>query len=54
MTSAEALVLVSAALLVLAVSVEAGSGALPPRTGGVLLALAMLAVCVALLHMGAK
>ena len=54
MSSAETLVLVAATFLVLAVSVEAGSGTLTPRMDGFLLALAMLAVCVALLHMGAR
>ncbi len=53
MTSAEALVLVSATLLVLAVFVEGGRGAITAPVGVSLLALAMLAVCVVLVHMAA-
>ncbi len=51
MTSAEALVLVAAALLVLAVFVQGGRGTLTPRAGVLLLTVAMLAVVAALLHM---
>jgi hypothetical protein len=51
MTSAEALVLVAAALLVLAVFVEGGRGNITTRAGVLLLAVAMLAVVAALLHM---
>ena len=51
MTSAETLVLLAAALLVLAVFVEAGKGTIRPRAGKLLLGLAVLAVFVALLHM---
>ena len=53
MTSAEALVVLAAAFLVLGVAVEGGRGTLSPRVGGFLLTVAMLAVLVALLHMGA-
>ncbi len=51
MTLAEALVLVAAALLVLAVFVVGRDGTLTPRVGVLLLTLAMLAVVAALLHM---
>jgi hypothetical protein len=51
MTSAETLVLLAAALLVLAVFVETGKGTIRPRAGKLLLGLAVLAVFVALLHM---
>jgi hypothetical protein len=54
MTAAEALVLVAAALLVLAVFVQGGRGTLTPRAGVLLLTLAMLAVVAALLHMLAR
>ena len=54
MTSAEGLVLVSATFLVLGVVVEAGKGTITTRTGMALLALALLAVVVALLHMEAR
>ena len=50
MTSAEALVVLAAAFLVLGV-VEGGRGTLSPQVGGFLLTRAMLAVLVALLHM---
>jgi hypothetical protein len=51
MTSAEALVLVAALLLVLAVFVEGGRGTITTRAGVLLLTVAMLAVVAALLHM---
>ena len=51
MNSAETLVLVAAALLVMAVFVERDRGTLTPRTGVLLLTVAMLAVVAALLHM---
>ncbi len=51
MTSAEVLVLVAAALLVLAVFVEGGRGTITARASVLLLTLAMLAALVALLHM---
>ncbi len=51
MTLAEALVLVAAALLVLAVFVEGGRGTITTRSGVLLLTVAMLAVVAALLHM---
>ena len=51
MTSAEALVLVAAAGLVVAVFVEGNTGILTPRVGVLLLVVAMLAVVAALLHM---
>ena len=54
MTSAEGLVLVSATFLVLGVMVGGGRGTLPPRTGVLLLTLALLAVFVALLHVEAR
>ena len=52
MTSAETLELLAAALLVLAVFVEAGKGTIRPRAGKLLLGLAVLAVFVALAHGG--
>ena len=54
MTSAETLVLLAAALLALAVFVEAGKGTISPRAGKLFLGLALLAVFVALLHMEAR
>jgi hypothetical protein len=48
MTAAEALVLVAAALLVLAVFVQGGRGILAPRVGVLLLTLAMMAAVAAL------
>ena len=51
MTSSEALVLVAAALLVLAVFVVGRDGTLTPRSGVLLLSHEMLAVVAALLHM---
>jgi len=53
-TSAETLVQLAAALLALAVVVEAGKGALGPRAGAFFLSVAVLAVFVALLHMEAR
>ena len=54
MTSAETLVLPAAALLALAVFVEAGKGTLSPRAGAFFLSVALLAVFVAILHMEAR
>ena len=54
MTSAEGLVLVSATYLVLGVMVEGGKGTLSSRAGAFLLAFALLAVFVALLHAEAR
>ena len=51
MTSAEALVLAAAAGLVVAVFVEGNTGTLAPRSGVLLLTLAMVAVVAALVHM---
>ena len=48
------LVLLAAALLALAVFVEAGKGALSPRAGTFFLSVALLAVFVAILHMEAR
>ena len=45
------MVLLAAALLALAVFVEAGKGTISPRAGKRLLVLALLAVFVALLHL---
>jgi hypothetical protein len=49
-TPAEALVLVVATILVVAVTVEAAKGALTSRAGVLLFALAVLAEAAALLH----
>ena len=49
-TPAEALVLVAATILVVAVTVEAAKGALTNRAGALLLTLAVLAEAAALLH----
>ncbi len=54
MTSAEVLVLVAAAGLVVAVFVEGGRGTITTQSGVLLLTLAMLAVVAALLHMAAR
>ncbi len=54
MTSAEGLVLVAATFLVLGVMVEGGKGTLSSRAGALFLALAVLAVALALLHMEAR
>lgn len=54
MTSAEALVLAAAALMVLAVFVERDRGTITTRTGVLLLTSAMLAAVAALLHMVAS
>ncbi len=54
MTAAEALVLVAAALLVLAVFVQGGRGILAPRVGVLLLTLAMMAAVAALVHVLAR
>ena len=53
-TSAETLVLLAAALMALAVAVEAGKGALGPRAGAFFLSVALLAVLAALVHMEAR
>ncbi len=53
MTSAEALVLVPAAILAVEVFVEGRNGTLTPRVGKFLLALALLAAAAAVLHMEA-
>ena len=54
MTLAEALVLVAATLLAVAVFMEGRKGTLTSRAGVLLLTLAMLAVVAALLHMLAR
>ena len=54
MTSAEALVLMAAAGLVVAVVVEGDTGILTHRVGVLLLTLAMLAVVAALVHVLAR
>ena len=54
MTSAEALVLVAAVGLVVAVFVEGDTGILTPRVGVLLLAGALLAVVAALVHVLAR
>ena len=54
MTSAEALVLVAAALLVLAVFVEEGRGTITAPVGAFSLTLALLAVLVVLLRVVAR
>ena len=51
MTSAEALVLVPAAILAVEVFVEGRNGTLTPRVGKFLLALALLAAAAVVLHM---
>jgi hypothetical protein len=53
-TSAETLVLLAAALMALAVAVEAGKGTLGPRAGAFFVSAALLAVFVVLLHMEAR
>ena len=54
MNPAEDLVLGVAATLAVAAIAERRSGALAPRTGALLLALAVLAAAAALLHMEAR
>ena len=54
MTQAEALVLVLAAVLVVAVFVKGSRGTITTRTGVLLLTSAMLAAVAALLHMLAR
>ncbi len=54
MTQAEALVLVLAVVLVIAVFVEGTRGTLTPWVGVLLLTFAMLAVAAALLHILAR
>ncbi len=49
-----AAVLLAAALLALAVFVEAGKGTLSPRAGAFFLSVALPAVFVAILHMEAR
>ncbi len=53
MTSAEALVLAAAALLVVAVFAAEGRGTITTRVGVLLLTLAMLAAVAALVHVAA-
>ena len=54
MTEAEALVLLVATILVVAVFVEGRKGAIPAPIGMLLLTLAMVAAVAALLHMAVR
>ena len=54
MPSAEALVLVVAAVLLVVVFVEGTKGALTPWVGALLMSLAMLAAVAAFAHMGGR